>query len=160
MKWNVLAAACAAMAALAVLIPAGSGAAQTATLISASTSNLGTILVDSRGHTLYLFEKDKNGKSACSASCSAAWPPVIASGTPRAGTGAKTSLLGTTRRADGRMQVTYNRHPLYTFFKDTKKGQTNGEDLNAFGADWYAVSPSGTVVEKKAAAPTSGGYSS
>jgi predicted lipoprotein with Yx(FWY)xxD motif len=61
-------------------------------------------------------------------------PPLISSGKPRAAAGAKASLLGTTRRADGRLQVTYNHHPLYTFVKDTSKGQTNGERVNAFGA--------------------------
>jgi hypothetical protein len=55
-------------------------------------------------------------------------------------------MLGTTRRADGRLQVTYNHHPLYRFLKDTKKGQTNGEQLNAFGGVWYAVSPAGARV--------------
>ncbi|MFI5054524.1 MAG: hypothetical protein ACHQDE_09205, partial [Acidimicrobiia bacterium] len=78
--------------------------------------------------------------------------------------GAKASLLGTTRRADGRLQVTYNHHPLYTFVKDTGKGQTNGEALNAFGADWFAVSAAGAKVANNDAAnsstgnPTSGGY--
>ena len=65
---------------------------------------------------------------------------------PRVAGGAKASLIGTTKRADGRRQVTYNHHPLYTFVKDTKKGQTNGEGLNAFGANWYAVSPAGAKV--------------
>ena len=77
--------------------------------------------------------------------------------------GAKASLLGTTKRKDGRRQVTYNHHPLYTFVKDTKKGQTNGEALDAFGAEWYAVSSAGAKVEKAAAnstrrTDTSGGY--
>ena len=65
--------------------------------------------------------------------------------------GAKASLLGTTKRADGRLQVTYNHHPLYTFVKDTRKGQTNGEEINAFGAEWYALSPAGTKVENSQA---------
>jgi len=78
---------------------------------------------------------------------------------PRAGTGAKASLLGTTKRTDGRMQVTYDKHPLYTFVKDTKKGQTNGEGLNAFGAEWYALSAAGAKVEKPGAkGSATGGY--
>ena len=87
---------------------------------------------------------------------------VITSGKPLATNGVKASLLGTTKRADGRMQVTYNGHPLYTFVKDTKKGQTNGEELKAFGAEWYVVSPAGAKIAKSTAAgpaPTSGnGY--
>src|SRR5439155_14354126 len=75
--------------------------------------------------------------------------------------GAKTSLLGTTRRVDGRLQVTYNHHPLYTFVKDTRKGQTNGEELDVFGAEWYAVSAAGAKVEKDTSSggdPSPGGY--
>lgn len=115
--------ALAGLAALSVVLtnPARSDAAVSAgPLVSTTTSGLGRILVDSRGHTLYLFEKDKGGKSTCAGNCAANWPPLIASGKPRAGTGAKASLLGTTKRADRRMQVTYDKHPLYTFVKDTK----------------------------------------
>jgi predicted lipoprotein with Yx(FWY)xxD motif len=120
-------------------------------VVSTATTSLGRILVDARGHTLYLFGKDRNGKSACSGACAAAWPPLIATAKPRAGAGAEASRLGTTRRADGRLQVTYNRHPLYTFVKDTTKGQTNGEGLNAFGATWNALSAAGAKVTKHAA---------
>jgi predicted lipoprotein with Yx(FWY)xxD motif len=117
------------------------------TVVSTSSSSLGRILVNSSGRTLYLFGKDKRGKSACVGQCATFWPPLIAKGKPHAMGGAKASLLGTTKRSDGRMQVTYNHHPLYTFVKDKKKGQTNGEGLNAFGAEWYAVSPAGSKVE-------------
>ena len=119
-------------------------------LVSTRATSLERILVDRHGHTLYLLEKDKNGKSACSGACASAWPPLIATAKPRAGAGAKASRLGTTKRADGRLQVTYNHHPLYTFIKDTKKGQTKGEGLNAFGAEWYALSAAGAKVEKAA----------
>jgi predicted lipoprotein with Yx(FWY)xxD motif len=156
------------LAGLAVLLhPARSDAAQanaraTGPLVSIRTTALGRVLVDSRGRTLYLFEKDKNGKSACTASCAAAWPPLIAGGKPRAGAGVTSSLLGETKRADGRMQVTYDHHPLYLFVKDTKAGQTTGENVDAFGAEWYALSPAGATVEPKksgapAPAPSSGG---
>jgi predicted lipoprotein with Yx(FWY)xxD motif len=114
--------------------------------VAVASSGLGRILVDGRGRTLYLFEKDKRGKSACAGQCAAFWPPLIASGKPHAGTGAKASLLGTTKRKDGRRQVTYNHHPLYTFVKDTKKGQTKGEGVDAFGAAWYLVSPAGAKI--------------
>ena len=123
-----------------------------AATVAVSGSELGRVLVDGRGRTLYLFERDKHGKSVCTGPCATAWPPLIASGKPHAAAGARASLLGTTKRADGRLQVTYNHHPLYTFIKDTRKGQTNGENLNAFGAEWYAVSSAGAKVEKKNAA--------
>jgi predicted lipoprotein with Yx(FWY)xxD motif len=126
---------------------AGYGAPAATTVVSASSSSLGRILVTSNGHTLYLFERHKHGKSACVGKCVTFWPPLIAKGKPRAAGGARASLLGTTKRSDGRMQVTYNQHPLYTFVKDKKKGQTNGEGLDAFGAEWYAVSPAGAKVD-------------
>ena len=132
--------------------------------VAVAKSALGRILVDGRGRTLYLFEKDKHGKSACTGACAGLWPPLIAAGKPLAAAGAQASLLGTTKRADGRLQVTYNHHPLYTFVNDTRKGQTNGEEVDAFGAEWYAVSAAGLKVEKSAATsnsggdPTAGGY--
>jgi predicted lipoprotein with Yx(FWY)xxD motif len=111
-------------------------------------TNLGMILVNSRGHTLYMFGKDRNGKSACSGSCAKFWPPSLHQGKPTAGSGVKASLLGTTRRSNGTFQVTYNKHPLYTFALDKKAGQTNGQDNVAFGAKWHAVSARGTAVVK------------
>jgi predicted lipoprotein with Yx(FWY)xxD motif len=120
--------------------------------VSLASTSLGKILVNSGGRTLYLFEKDKNGKSACSGVCAGFWPPLITTGKPVAGAGVKASLLGTTKRADGRMQVTYNHHPLYTFVMDTAKGQTKGENLDKFGAEWYVLSAAGNKVE-----PSSGG---
>ena len=147
--WLVAIAAAIAMLSLFALLPPGSRHATSARgpLVSTASTSLGKILVDSRGHTLYLFEKDKNGKSACTGKCATFWPPLIAAGKPRAAGSAKASLLGTTKRADGRLQVTYNHHPVYTFAQDTKKGQTHGEGVDAFGAEWYAVSPAGRKVE-------------
>jgi predicted lipoprotein with Yx(FWY)xxD motif len=147
------AAALAAVAALAVLLlhPMGSDASGTSgASVSTASTSLGRIVVNSGGRTLYMFGKDKSDKSACAGMCAKFWPPLISAGKPRATGGARASLLGTTKRADGRMQVTYNRHPLYTFVKDTKKGQTHGEGLTAFGGQWNAVSPAGTKVERHA----------
>src|SRR5262249_17838343 len=118
--------------------------------VAVSSTKLGPILVDGRGRTLYLFEKDKNGRSTCAGACAGFWPPLIATGRPLAEKEARASLLGTTNPADGRLQVTYNHHPLYSFVKDVAKGQTNGEGLNKFGAEWYAVSAAGATVEKPA----------
>jgi predicted lipoprotein with Yx(FWY)xxD motif len=117
-----------------------------ATVVSTAKTGLGQILVDSRGRTLYLFGKDRNGKSACSGQCATFWPPLIAKGKPQVTGGAKASLLGTTKRADGRRQVTYNHHPLYTFVKDKAKGQTKGEGVTAFGGQWNAISRTGAKV--------------
>jgi predicted lipoprotein with Yx(FWY)xxD motif len=143
---------------------ASSHAASAPNRVAVASSGLGRILVDGRGRTLYLFEKDKRGKSACTGQCAGFWPPLIASAKPLASSGAKASLLGTVKRPDGRLQVTYNHHPLYTFVKDTRKGQTNGEAVQAFGAEWFALSPAGARVEKSNATsantgdPMTGGY--
>jgi predicted lipoprotein with Yx(FWY)xxD motif len=119
--------------------------------VSLHKTKLGMILVSSSGHTLYLFEKDRNGKSACSGSCTRFWPPLLSHAKATAGPGVRASLLGTTKRSNGSLQVTYNRHPLYTFALDKQAGQTHGEGNFAFGAKWYAVSARGTAIVK---APT------
>ena len=150
----VAAAAVAALAAasLALHPPATHAAQSKGAVVSTAKTSLGRIIVNSNGHTLYLFGKDRNGKSACTGQCAAFWPPLIMSGKPGVTGGAKASLIGSTRRADGRLQVTYNHHPLYTFVKDTKAGQTNGEGVSAFGATWPAISPAGTKITKPGAA--------
>jgi len=138
------------------LLAAGSiagtgGTTRTNASVSLHKTKLGLILVNSRGHTLYLFRKDRNDKSACSGSCARFWPPLLSQGKPTAAPGVKPSLLGTTRRSNGSLQVTYNKHPLYAYSLDKQAGQTKGEGSFAFGAKWYAVSASGAAVVK---APT------
>jgi predicted lipoprotein with Yx(FWY)xxD motif len=146
-----------AAASFALQPPVTHAAQAKGAVVSTAKTGLGRIIVkSSNGHTLYLFEKDRNGKSACAGQCATFWPPLITSGKPRVTSGARASLIGTTRRADGRLQVTYNHHPLYTFVKDKKAGQTNGEGVNAFGAGWDAVSPAGAKIEKPNA-PSQGG---
>jgi predicted lipoprotein with Yx(FWY)xxD motif len=127
---------------------------QSSATVSLRTTKLGAILVNAKGQTLYLFAKDRNGKSACTGTCAKYWPPVIVKAKPTAGAGAKASLLGTTTRSDGRKQVTYNHHPLYGFALDTQAGQTNGEGKNAFGAHWWALSGKGTPVTKTSTVTT------
>jgi predicted lipoprotein with Yx(FWY)xxD motif len=116
--------------------------------IKATKGKLGTYLVDGEGKTVYLFEKDKPNVSNCSGACAGAWPPVTTSGTPSAASGATMSMLGTIKRADGTMQVTYNGHPLYYFVKDTKAGDTHGQGVKGFGADWYVVTPKGGKIDE------------
>ena len=105
----------------------------------ASVSDLGMILVDSKGFTLYDFHKDKGTKSSCSGACAEAWPPLTTEGAPSVGNGAKASMVGTTSRDDGTEQVTYAGHPLYTFTGDKKPCEANGNDISAFGGEWYAL---------------------
>jgi predicted lipoprotein with Yx(FWY)xxD motif len=109
----------------------------------ADNPDLGSILVDSKGFTLYNFEKDKGGESSCVSACAAAWPPYTVDGQPKAGNGARASLLGTTKRSDGSTQVVYNGWPLYTYVGDSKPGDATGNDIEQFGAEWYALTPAG-----------------
>lgn len=118
--------------------------------VSLHSTDLGKVLVNAQGRTLYLFLKDRNGKSACTGRCAQYWPPLSARGKPTAGAGVKPAWLATVRRADGRMQVTYRRHPLYLFALDKRAGQTAGEGMSAFGAKWYAVAANGAAVRRAA----------
>jgi predicted lipoprotein with Yx(FWY)xxD motif len=142
----LLAAVVLAAGALGSLAAIASSATSKPTTVKTGTSSLGRIVVDGKAHTLYLFQKDKGGKSACSGACAQNWPPLLTKGKPKAGAGVKPALLGTTKRADGTTQVTYNKHPLYTFIADQgKRGSTKGEGINAFGAKWYVVAAKGTA---------------
>ena len=127
---------------------AASGSAAPAARVATAPSKLGRILVDGRVHTLYLFEKDRRGNSRCAGLCTTYWPPLLTSGKPIASKGARQSLLGKIRRADGTHQVTYAGHPLYFFSGDARSGQINGEGLTDFGAGWYAVSPVGKKIDR------------
>ena len=135
------------IAAAALIVTAGLAAAATsATSVGVSQSKFGRILVDGHGRSLYLFDRDRNRKSSCYGGCAGEWPPLIVSGKPHAASGVKAALLGRTKRRDGRWQVTFRGHPLYTFAGDAAKGQTNGEGLDDFGGWWYLVSPAGVKV--------------
>lgn len=123
---------------------AGSSGGGTAAVVSvASAPKLGRILVDSKGFTLYDFHKDKGTTSACYGACASVWPPLTTEGAPQAGEGASASKLETTKRNDGTTQVTYAGHPLYTYTADTKPGDAKGNDFSSYGAQWYALLPSG-----------------
>ncbi len=125
--------------------------------VGVTSTSLGNTLVDTKGRTLYLFRKDTGTTSTCTGACAAAWPPLIASGAPTIGSGAKASLIGITRRPDGTSQVTYNGHPLYLFSGDNSPGDTNGEGVVAFGASWFALSPSGSQVSPSSSNSGRGG---
>jgi predicted lipoprotein with Yx(FWY)xxD motif len=126
--------------------------------VKVHTTSLGKILVTAQGHTLYLFAPDKRGKSVCYGSCASYWPPLLVSGKPSAGVGVKASLLGMTTRKDGKHQVTYNGHPLYTYVGDKAAGKTSGQGLNLSGGLWWVVSPAGNAVKKTSSSGGGGGY--
>jgi predicted lipoprotein with Yx(FWY)xxD motif len=117
--------------------------------VAVKTGPLGAYLVDATGRTLYLFNDDKGTTSACYTKCATAWPPLLTGGAPQASSGATASLLGTTARTDGSMQVTYKGHPLYYFAVDKAAGDTNGQSK---GGTWWLVAPAGTQIGSAAAA--------
>jgi predicted lipoprotein with Yx(FWY)xxD motif len=127
-----------------------------ATIGLANNGNLGKILIDSAGDTVYLFQKDTGAKSSCTGACASAWPPVLATGKPTVAGGLAATKVSTTRRSDGKSQVTYAGHPLYRYQGDSKPGDASGQGLNAFGANWYVLSSSGSAVTKGGS--SGGGY--
>jgi predicted lipoprotein with Yx(FWY)xxD motif len=114
---------------------------------AAKVGDLGTVLVDSQGRTLYDFHKDKGSTSSCYGACAGAWPPLLTEGNPQAQGPADRSMLGTTERKDGTVQVTYNDWPLYTYVGDQGPGEANGNDIDQFGAEWYALQPNAQEPE-------------
>ena len=114
--------------------------------VAARHTSLGDVLVDAQGRTLYLFEKDKGMTSACSGACASIWPPVTATKT-LAGAGLSATKLSVAKQPGGASDVTYAGHPLYTYVGDTKPGDTKGQGLNQFGAEWYVLSPSGKTID-------------
>jgi predicted lipoprotein with Yx(FWY)xxD motif len=115
--------------------------------IGMRSSALGQILVDANGRTLYLFEADRGNASSCYDACAGVWPPLTTSGMPIAGPGVNQSWLTTTTRKDGSMEVVYNGHPLYYFISDKQSGDTTGQGLSSFGADWYVLSAGGNKID-------------
>jgi predicted lipoprotein with Yx(FWY)xxD motif len=116
---------------------------------------LGKVLVSANGRALYLFRRDKTTKSTCYGMCATDWPPLLTKvAKPAVGSGVKASLVGTTRRKDGKRQVTYRGHPLYRFFLDKRAGQTKGQGQDFFGGKWYVMNAKGLAIVKAATATT------
>ena len=147
----VIGALVAAVSAATISVTASFAALETTagapgTTVDIARSPLGRILVDSKGITLYDFVKDKGTTSVCYGACAALWPPLLTTGKPVAGPGVHASLLGTTRRKDGKLEVTYGGHPLYYFVTDRKPGQTTGQGVNQFGGPWWVLSAAGKEI--------------
>ena len=135
------------MVVASALATAAFASTKTSTIALKSTA-AGKVLVGANGRTLYLFTADKGAKSVCYGKCATYWPPLIA-GKPTAGAGLNASRLGTTKRKDGKLQVTYNGHPLYFFAADKKAGDIKGQDFVHFGGTWWVVSAAGAKVTTK-----------
>lgn len=138
-------------AALAVVF-AGSTAtvalASSGAVVTTRDGKLGTMLAARNGHTLYMFNRDWR-KSYCYGSCAATWKPDISYGRPTAASGSQVNakLLGTTRRTNGSLQVTYNGHPLYLYVGDKSPGAMHGEGKYQFRGYWYAVGTNGKALK-------------
>ncbi|HEY7690807.1 MAG TPA: hypothetical protein VH816_00560 [Gaiellaceae bacterium] len=135
-----LAVAAAALAFAAGAMPAAGPA------VTVHTSAYGRVLFDQRGYALYAFTRDGRAGSRCTGACAKAWPPFVVSRVPRAAAGTQARLVGTTRRADGRLQVTYGGRPLYYYVGDRRPLQILCQDVEEFGGLWLVVRPNGTPV--------------
>ena len=133
---------------LLALVAAAGVWASGGAVVKIEKTKIGKVITNSSFHTLYMFRADHGTTSACYGKCAAYWPPLLTVGKPVAGPGVKASLLGTTKRKDGKLQVTYKQHPLYTYVPDKKPGQTTGEGSKLFGAGWYALTPTGIVIDR------------
>lgn len=114
-------------------------------LIKAVDSEYGQVIADAKGEAFYLFDREDGPKSECYGACARAWPPVLTSGKPRAGKGAKAGLLGTTKRKNGKLQVTYDGQPLY-YYVDDSPGTILCQNVDEFGGLWLVVKPNGSPV--------------
>jgi predicted lipoprotein with Yx(FWY)xxD motif len=137
----------AAALALADSHPTGAVAAG-AKKVQLRSGPLGRYLVDGHGRSLYLFEKDRGGRSSCYGNCASVWPPLIANGRVAHGPGVSAGKLSSVARRGGGREVTYGGHPLYYYAGDARPGQTSGEGLNQFGAKWYVLAASGHKIDK------------
>jgi predicted lipoprotein with Yx(FWY)xxD motif len=135
-----------------VVVPASLAASQGK--VQAKMTSAGNVLTDARGHALYLYAADKSRASTCYGVCAKQWPPFLTTAKPLAGSGVKSTLLGTTKRKDGKLQVTFMGHPLYFFAKDLKPGQLNG--LTDSAGIWSLVTPAGKKISKPTVAPNPG----
>jgi predicted lipoprotein with Yx(FWY)xxD motif len=152
-----VAAGCGGGGATAATSPPPKTASGQAATVGISNTGIGPILVNSQGHTLYLFKADQGTKSACTGACAGAWPPLLVTGKPTPGNGINGSLVGTATRPEGTTQLTYNGHPLYLFEQDQKAGETNGQGVSAFGASWFALNSAGNQVSAKPPSSSTGG---
>ena len=127
-----------AMKAEAAMAPRG-------TRVKVIDSDYGRVIADSRGEAFYLFDKESSKSPRCYAGCATAWPPVLTKGKPNATAGAKQALLGTTKRTDGKLQITYAGHPLY-YYVDDSPGKILCHDVEEFGGLWMVVKPNGEAA--------------
>jgi predicted lipoprotein with Yx(FWY)xxD motif len=135
----------------AALVTASASAASPRAKVLVRVTSVGGVLADARGHTLYSYGADKGRTPTCYGACAGLWPPFLTSAKPLAGVGANLNLLGTTKRKDGKLQVTYAGHPLYFFSGDAKAAQIKGQ---GYQSSWWALAASGAKVKRTATTST------
>ena len=135
-----------ATAGLAMASPGHTGTTQVSSTVTAHSSAYGRILFDGNGRALYAFTRDPRSRSVCTGACAAVWPPFLVSSRPKPAADVVGRLIGTTRRADGKLQVTYGGRPLYYYVNDRKPGQVLCQNVKEFGGLWLVVRPSGRLV--------------
>jgi predicted lipoprotein with Yx(FWY)xxD motif len=126
--------------------PAASSISVGKASIAVGKSNFGPILFDGRGFALYAFTRDPGKRATCYSACAKAWPPFVVTAKPSAGKGTKASLIGLTRRTDGKLQATYAGRPLYYYVGDTKPGIVLCQNVKEFGGLWLVVRGGGALV--------------
>jgi predicted lipoprotein with Yx(FWY)xxD motif len=149
--------ALALLAMLAFVVAASSGAAGTqhatgsAAVKTRNIKNLGVVLVNAKGRTLYVFMPDKHRRVTCTGSCASFWPPLKQKGSskPTAGGSAKSKFLGSDMNPSGGRVVTYNKWPLYTYVGDNAAGRATGQGIDSSGGKWYVISAAGKIVKHK-----------
>jgi predicted lipoprotein with Yx(FWY)xxD motif len=144
--WLGAAMLAASLAGAGAVFVASATAAPHAATLSVKSSRYGKVLFDGSGRALYSFGRDRVGRSNCSGACAKAWPPFLTASAPKVVAGGNEKLVGTIKRADGTIQVTYAGHPLYYFSEDVKPGQIKCQNVSNFGGLWLVVAPSGKPV--------------
>jgi predicted lipoprotein with Yx(FWY)xxD motif len=130
------------LVALASILAASQAAPTAAARLTVRSTEYGKALFGPSGKVLYVFGADRGSKSSCYGVCAKAWPPLLTTGKPLAGPGVRAKLLGTTRRRNGTLQVTYNRHPLYYFSEDTRS-KIMCQHIRMHGGLWLLIKPNG-----------------
>ena len=143
---GIIVALAAVLLALSGAVVAHGMASTGAASLKAQPSRYGKILFDGRGRVLYLFARDRSGRSSCYAACAKAWPPFLTRGAPTSLRGVSAKLVATTKRRDGTVQVTYGKHPLYYYKGDTRPGEIKCQNVSEFGGLWLVVAPNGKAV--------------
>lgn len=116
--------------------------AATGTVITTGDSEFGTMLFNDKRQAIYIWEIEESTKAECYGNCAELWPPVLTDGTPLASGSVSNELLGTTKRTDGSMQVTYNGHPLY-YYAHEKAGEVKCHNISTHGGLWWVIQPNG-----------------